>query len=423
VYRVRTDESDPTVELAKKQTEAAGVAPPRVPSIAVLPFGTKRDDPEQEQLADGIVEGTIALLARSPGIFVISRNSTFTYKGAPVRVQQVAQELGAHYVVEGSVQTSGNRARISAEIVEAESGKHIWAERFDRTLDDVFALEDEIAWAISSALLTKVTEGEQGRVWFGGTNNREAADYTLQGYVAFMKNTRNSNVEARELWQRSAELDPEYAVPWMGVGWTHFRDASFGWSDDSAESFAKAAEYTQKAMALDETLPDSYGLMGILSLYQRKFDEAVKLCEKAAQMNPNHATMVGLLAWAYTFVGRGEEALALVERSMQLSPSYQTWVLDVRARAHLILEHGEEAIAASRQAIAENPESYQSFVGLAAACGALGSEEDARAAGREVLARNPAFTVQSWVMASPYMHEHDLKRELDGLRRAGIPEG
>ena len=147
------------------------------------------------------------------------------------------------------------------------------------------------------------------------------------------------------------------------------------------------------------------------------------LGEKAAQMNPNHATMIGLLGWIYSLVGRCEEALALAERSMQLSPSYQTWVLDVLGRAHLMLGHGAESIAASRRAIAENPESYQSFVGLAAACGTFGTEEEARAAGREVLARNPVFTVQSWVMAAPYLAEADLARELDGLRKAGIPEG
>jgi adenylate cyclase len=422
VYRVRADVADPTVGLAEKQKEAEAIVPPRVPSIAVLPFENKRGDADQEQLADGISEGIISILARSPGIFVISRNSTFAYKGSSVRVQQLTKELGAHYVVEGSVQTSGNRVRISAQIVEAESGKHIWAERFDRTLEDVFALEDEISWAVSTALRAKVTEGEQARVWMAATSNPQAADHTLRAYVAFMKNTRNDNLQARELWQRATELDPTYAVPWMGMGWAHFRDASFGWSDDPVASFAKAAECAQKSIALDELLPDNYGLLGILSAFQRQFDEAVTLGEKATQLNPNHATVVGVLAWIYTFVGRAEEAVALAERSMQLSPFYQSWVLDVLGRAHVMLGHGEEAIATSRRAIAENSESYQSFVGLAIACGALGSEDDARAAGREVLVRNRAFTVQSWITASPYANDADLQRELDGLRRAGIPE-
>ena len=420
VYRLRTDQSDPTVALANEET--AGVTPPRVPSIAVLPFDNMSGDPEQEFLADGISETTIATLAKSPGIFVIARNSTFTYKGAPVRVQQVAQDLGAQYVIEGSVQKAGNRVRITAQIVEAETGKHVWAERFDRTLDDIFALQDEIAWQIYTALGTEVTDGVQVRIWNSGTTNTDALDFSVKGYNAFLKMNKNDNALAREHWLKSTEIDPDFAIPWMGIGWTYFNETALGWGDDPMAAFAKAVECADKAMALDDSVPDIYSLMGILDLYQRKFDEAVGLCEKAAQMNPNHASVIGILAWVYGFIGRFEESVALVERSMKLSPSYQDWVLGVLGRAHMHLERGEEAVATWQRAIAMNPENYLSRVGMAAACGAIGAEDEARAAGQEVLARNPAFTVQSWTLAAPYKNEADLKRELEGLRKAGLPE-
>ncbi len=420
VYRLRTDQSDPTVALASEET--AGLTPPRVPSIAVLPFDNMSSDPEQENLADGISETTISALAKTPGIFVIARNSTFTYKGTPVRVQQVAQDLGVQYVIEGSVQKAGDRVRITAQIVEAETGKHVWAERFDRTLDDIFALQDEIAWDISTALRSEVSEGEQVRVWAHGSTNTDAWELSVKGYNAFLKFNKKDNALAREFWIKSTEIDPDFAVPWMGVGWTYFNETAFGWGDDPMAAFAKAVECAEKAMALDDSVPDIYSLMGILDLYQRKFDEAVGLCEKAAQMNPNHASVIGLLAWIYGFVGRFKESVALVERSMQLSPSYQDWVLGVLGRAQMHLGRGEEAVATWQRAIAMNPENYQSRVGVAAAYGAIGAEDEARAAGKEVLARNPAFTVQSWTMAAPYKNEADLERELDGLHKAGLPE-
>ncbi len=420
VYRLRTDRSDPTVALAGEGT--AAVTPPRVPSIAVLPFDNMSGDPEQENLADGISETTIAVLAKSPGIFVIARNSTFTYKGTPVRVQQVAQDLGAQYVIEGSVQKAGERVRITAQIVEAETGKHVWAERFDRTLEDIFALQDEIAWEISTALRTEVTEGEQVRVWAHGTTSTDAWEFSVKGYNALMKMNKKDNALARELWIKSTEIDPDNATPWMGVGWTYFFETAMGWGDDPMAAFAKAVECAETAMGLDDSVPDTYALMGILELYQRKFDEAQSLCEKAAQMNPNHATVIGLLAWVYGFVGRFEDSIALVERSMQLSPSYQDWVVGVLARAQMHLGRGDEAVATWQRAIAMNPENYLSRVGLASAYGAIGAEDEARAAGRDVMARNPAFTVQSFVVALPYKNEADLERELDGLRKAGLPE-
>ena len=375
VYRLRTDRSDPTVALASEGT--AGVTPPRVPSIAVLPFDNVSGDPEQESLADGISETTIAALAQTPGIFVIARNSTFTYKGTPVRVQQVAQDLGVQYVIEGSVQKAGERVRITAQIVEAETGKHVWAERFDRTLEDIFALQDEIAWDISTALRTEVTEGEQAQVWSRGTTNTDALDYFNRGFIAIMKQNKKDNALAREHWLKSAEIDPNFAGPLMGTGWTYWNDMIYGYADDPMAALAKAFEYADKAMAVDDSLPDNYGLLGALNLFQKKYDEAVGFCEKAVQMNPNLATLVAVLAMAYLFVGRLEESVALIERSMQLSPSYQDWVLAILGRAQMHLGRGKEAVAAWQRAIAMNPENYIARVGLAATYGAIGVKDEA----------------------------------------------
>ena len=421
VYRLRAEKNDPTVALVA-EGDVARVAPPRIPTVGVLPFNAMTSDPEIEHMADGLSENITTTLAKAPGIFVIARNSTFTYKGAAVRVQQVAEDLGATYVIEGSIQKAGNRVRITAQLIEAQSGNHVWAERFDRTLDDPFALQDEISWEVVDALRTHVTEGEQIQVWRRGAAP-ETWDLGAQGYSAFLKQNQEDNLSARNLWLKALELDPGYAVSAMGIGWTYFFESSFGWTDDPMAAFGKAVEYAQKAMGLNNELPDNYGLMGVLDLYQRKFDEAVASCEKAARMSPNHATMIGLLAWVYGYVGKPEEALSLIDRAMQLSPSYPEWMLSVQARARILTGDMAGAVASFEQAASMNPENYGIHVGLAAAYAAAGQEDKARAESKEVLTRNPRFTVQSWVMAAPYKNEEDLARELDALRAAGFPEG
>ena len=357
------------------EDHSARVTPPRIPTVGVLPFNAMTSDPEIEHMADGLSENIITTLSKAPGIFVIARNSTFTYKGTAVRVQQVAEELGATYVIEGSIQKAGNRVRITAQLIEARTGNHVWAERFDRTLDDPFALQDEISWEISDALRTHVTEGEQVRVWRGSTKNTEAYDLTSQAYTAFHKQNQEDNLRARDLWSKSLELDPSYAVPAMSVGWTYLLESSNGWTEDPMAAFGKAVEYAHMGMALDSEMPDNYGLMGILDLFQRKFDEALANCEKAVRMSPNHATMVGLLGWVYTFVGRSEDALSLMERAMQLSPSYPEWMLAVQARARMQTEDLEGAVASFEQVASTNPENYLAHILLAGAYAAVGQLE------------------------------------------------
>ncbi len=421
VYRLRADRNDPTVAVVA-ENHSARVTPPRIPTVGVLPFNAMSSDPEVEHMADGLSENITTILARAPGIFVIARNSTFTYKGTAVRVQQVAKDLGATYVIEGSIQKAGDRVRITAQLIEAETGNHVWAERFDRTLDDPFALQDEISWEVSDALRTHVTEGEQIQVWRKGAAP-ETWDLGGQGYTAFLKQNQKDNIRARDLWLKALELDPSYAVSAMGIAWTYFFESSFGWTDDPMAAFGKAVEYARQAMALNDELPDCHSLMGILDLYQRKFDEAVSSCEKAARMSPNHATIVGLLGWVYGYVGKPEEALSLIDRAVQLSPSYPEWMLAVQGRARIITGDMEGAIASFEQAASMNPENYGIHVGLAAAYAVAGQEDMAQAEAKMVLTRNTRFTVQSWVMAAPYKNGEDLARELDGLRAAGFPEG
>ena len=422
VYRLRADQNDPTVALAAQENVAL-VTPPRIPTVGVLPFNAMTSDPEVEFMADGLSENITTTLSKAPGIFVIARNSTFTYKGSAVRVQQVAEDLGATYVIEGSIQKAGNRVRITAQLIEAQTGNHVWAERFDRTLDDPFALQDEISWEVSDALRTHVTEGEQIRVWRGSTKITEAYDLTSQAYAALMKQTQEDNLRARELWLKSLELDPNYAVPAMGIGWSYLFESSNGWTDDPLAAFGKAIEYAHMAMALDSGMPDSHGLMGVLDVYQHKFDDAVASCEKAVQMSPNHATMVGLLARVYTYVGKPEEALSLIDRAIQISPSYPEWFLLVQASGRLQTGDLEGAVASIEQAASMNPESYPVQVGLALTYAGAGRLDKAQAIAKQILAHNPQFTVQSWVMAAPYKNEKDLAAELDCLRAAGFPEG
>jgi len=245
---------------------------PDKPSIAVLPFDNLSGDSEQDYFSDGITESIITALSNVSNLFVIARNSTFTYKGKPVKVQQVAQELGVRYVLEGSVQRSGDRVRITAQLNDALKGHHLWAEQYDRKLDEIFVLQDDITARVAMALEVKLTEGEQARIRRGKTDNPKAYEYFLRGLEICRRFTKEDNAQARKLFEKAVEIDPKFAYAWQEIGRMHYRDARFGWTDSPAESLKLAEELAQKTLTVNDSDATAYATLSLVYMARRQHE-------------------------------------------------------------------------------------------------------------------------------------------------------
>jgi adenylate cyclase len=399
---------------------------PDRPSIAVLPFVNMSDDPEQEYFSDGITEEIITALSKIPKMFVIARNSTFTYKGKPVKVQQVGNELGVRYVLEGSVRKAGNRVRITAQLVDAFTGHHLWAERYERDLKDIFTLQDEITYKILTALQVALTEGEQARMWARRTDKLDAFLSLLQArrYVAFF--TKEGFVLARQIAQEAISLDETYSDPYILIGWTHWFDVRFGWSGSPSESFKQAYLAAQKAQALDDSNPDVHALLGGLYLYQKQYEKAVAEGRRALELGPSDAQVHATVAHILRFVGRFQEAIVLIQRALRLQPSYPSWYLGELAMCYYYVGRHEEAIRLAKQffSLANNREekfiSYWYYAILAMNYIRLGRDEEAREAATEIRRLFPEYSLEWDRRFSVYEDPKHLERQHEDLRKAGL---
>lgn len=393
---------------------------PDKPSIAVLPLANMSDDPQQEYFSDGMTEDLITALSKISGMFVIARTSVFTYKGRPVKVQQVSQDLGVRYVLEGSVRKAAERVRITAQLIDATTGAHLWAERYDRVLEDVFTVQDEITRNIVTALEVQLTSGEQARLWRQGTTNPEAYDTFLRGRDQAMRKTRESTAQARRLFERAIELDPGFAMAYVGLASTFTLEGKLGWSPSLAESLERARELTHKAIALDDSLADAYGQLGHISLLQRQHEQAISAGQQAIALSPNGAEVHALLAVTLNFSGRPEDGLAMIEKAIRLSPVYPSWYLNVLGMSHYLVGRYEEALAAFTHSRDRYPDVWFPYVGLVLTSVQLGREGDARAAATEILRREPAFSLERYAALQPYQNPADLTQELGILRQGGL---
>ncbi|HSR71802.1 MAG TPA: tetratricopeptide repeat protein [Kiloniellales bacterium] len=419
-YAIRADQPIQLDDLAggpkdKKKDESK-------PSIAVLPFANMSADPEQEFFADGMTEDIITALSKISGLLVIARNSTFTYKGKAVDVRRVAHELDVHYVLEGSVRKSGNKVRITTQVVDSKTGDHLWGARFDRDLDDLFAVQDEITANIVTALQVRLVEGEQARVWSRSTKDLGAWECLIQGQDRFRRYARQDNAKARSLFKKAAELDPDYAMAWVRIGWTHWADARYLWSDSPSSSIAAADEMAEKALALDDQLAEAQALCGAIALMRRDFDEAVAAGERAVALDPNGADVTALLAMTLNWSGRPEKALVLIDKAKRLSPLYSSWYLAVEAHSLRLLERHDEAIAIYRASIERNPDHIASRIGLTSSLAETGQLDEARAQAQELLRISPGFTIGKYAESLTYKDPAHAERSLTALRSVGLPE-
>jgi len=398
---------------------------PNRPSIAVLPFDNLSGDANQEHVADGITDDIITALSQVPGMLVIARNSTFTYKGRAVKVQDVASDLGVRYVLEGSIQRSGDAVRVHAQLIDTTSGNHLWAERYDRQLIDLFALQDDITDHIVTALQIELTEGEQLRIRRRHTRNLEAWNLLTKGVEYFYRRNKDDNSRARQHFGNAVETDPGYALAWAMIAWTHWFDAQFGWSANPRESFDRAQFMAEKARALNDELPDVYALLGAIELLRKRYYAAVAAGEKAVALNPNHATNTALLAVFLHNAGRPREAIRKMKQAMRLSPYYAAWFLEQLGFSYLDVDEPEEALAVFAQYLKRERvglHAAHAQIGRAFAYHKLGQEDAARAAIRDALDADPTISISRFQQDGMSGGVSNRESSFALLRRLGMPE-
>jgi adenylate cyclase len=394
---------------------------PDKPSIAVLPFENMSGDPEQEYFSDGITEDIITALSKTPKLFAIARNSTFTYKGKPVKVQQVSEELGVRYVVEGSVRKAEDRVRITAQLIDALTGHHIWAEKYDRDVKDIFAVQDEITKKIITALQVKLTEGEQASVYAKGTDNLEAYLKVMKARWLYLQGTKEGILKAQGLAEEAIALDPDYAFAYKTLGGVH---ASLPWLglSNPRESLKRATELHRKAIELDDSLAIAHAYLGYHLIMARQYDKGIAEGERAVALEPSSADVIQAYAAILTFVGRREEAIPLFKEALRLNPKPPTLYLKHYAIALRDSGLYEEAITQTKRAIEKEPNDLMAYVVLASSYSLAGREEEAQAAAKEVLRLNPKFSVARMQKLSPHKDRAFAKRFCDALRKAGLPD-
>jgi adenylate cyclase len=393
---------------------------PDKPSIAVLPFDNMSGDPQQEHFSDGITEQIIASLSKVPYLFVIARNSTFTYKAKPVKVSQVAEELGVQYVLEGSVQRSNEQVRITAQLIDAIAGHHIWAENYDRQIKDIFALQDDIAMKIMAALQVKLTVEELGGLSAIKTKNIKAYEKFLKGYEHFWRRTEGDSQQARKLAQVAISLDPEYGAAYILLARTYLDDVWY-YRTKSAESLETVEHLVQKSIELSDQDTTAHQILGSVYYLRRQYDKAIEECQKAIALSPNSAEANYFYGTALRWAGRFDEAIPAFKKAIRLNPVTPLNYINNLAWVYAFSEQYEEAISTWNSAIKRNPDYFFAYLGLTLVYQLSGNEVKAREAAAEVMRLKPNLTI-SKLAKGPATKNVDRKRMLEEMRKAGIPE-
>ena len=391
------------------------------PSIAVLPFTNMSKDTEEAYFADGISEDIITELARFQELTVIARNSTFTYKGTPVKVQEVGRDLGARYILEGSVRKAGNRVRVTAQLIESATGHHIWAERYDRNLDDVFAVQDELTSKIVAVLVGRLVDTERKRVRnTERTENMQAYDLVLRGREYWMKFSKECNLKARELYLKAIELDKDYGRAYASLAWTYIMSYDENWSDTPYEDLDKALEIARRGVQISPSSHSNHLALSRVYYFKQMLDRATESCQRAIELNPNDPDTYTFYGVILSHKGEFEKAEEQVNFGMALNPNLGEWnkgVYGVHTIIHYNARRYDEAMAAWRHM--DNPPPLFYRWG-AAAYAMSGNEAKARRLAEHYLDRYPDFDFEEHIRRMPFSHEEDREHYAEGLTKAGF---
>jgi adenylate cyclase len=415
VYWLRSNE--------KPAAAATTLALPSKPSIAVLAFQNLSGDPEQEYFADGIAEDVITALSRLRWLFVVARNSSFTYKGKSVDVRQVGRELGVRYVLEGSVRKAGNRVRISTQLVDASDGHHVWADRYDRALEDIFAVQDEMTSQIISAIAPGIVAAEVQRAQAKDADELSTWERLMHAHWHIQRFTREDFTEAIHLLDELLRHDPNNATALSDLAFALHFSGSFAWADDPAAAFTRSREVARRAVALDDKDSTAQSIAAVGELFSGRHDDAIRRLRRAIELDPNSNYVHGQLSAAYAFGGEAEAAIQQAQMAIRLSPRdflNVIWHMTT-AWAHLSAERFQEAADSAQLAIDSNPAFADAHGVLAAASAYLGRMADARASLDEFTSLIRG-SLADQLSARPFRRPADRERYLLGLHKAGLPE-
>ncbi len=406
-------------EVASKEKMAYPL--PDKPSIAVLPFAYTSGDPKHEYLSDGITDEVITALSKSSQLFVIGRNSTFTYKGKPVKFQQVSEEMGVRYVLEGSVQFSGERVRITAQLIDALTGYHLFSERYDRDLKDIFATQDEISMKILTATRVTLTQGEEARMFAKGTKNLEAYLKLMQAREHHEVFTKESQALARQLAEEAIALDPGYPLAYSYAALALAHEVLLGSYTNHREALERGMKLVQKAIALDDSLAHPHEILGKYYIWLNKdYEKGIAEAERAVALEPNSVDAYTQLGANLRWAGRCAEAIPILQKAMRLSPIPPTVCMSALAQCYRTTRRYEEAIALFRRILQKEPNQLPAQVQLVVALMQAGKEDEARAEAAKVLKIDPKFSVESFARRLPAKDPKVIDDLVSALRKAGL---
>ncbi len=391
-------------------------------SIAILPFTNMSGDPEQEYFSDGITEDIITDLSKIAGLTVIARNSSFTYKGRAVDVRAVGRELGVNSVLEGSIRRAGNRVRITAQLIDATSGGHLWADRYDRDLTDIFEVQDDVTRRIVEALKVTLSPAEKAQLNDSGTSDLEAYDCALRGREILLGNPKNRSTfeQSKAFFTRAIEIDPKYAQAYAGLGFAYMFDYQNRWSDDPDSSLPLAKHYAEQAIEKNPKEPLARIVAAVAATFDRDLERAKSEVDAALSLNPNLAMAYNVLGGICSYSGRPLEAIPMIERAMRLDPAASHQYLHFLGMAYLLAGKYETAATLLRQRIILVPGTDFSRSALASALGHLGEVEEARRIWRELKEINPNYSFGEHFSRLPFKREEDVQRVAEGLAKAGL---
>jgi adenylate cyclase len=392
------------------------------PTIAVLPFTNMSNDPEQEFFADGLVDDILTTLSKLSGLNVIARNSSFAYKGRNVDVRQAGKELGARYVLEGSVRKAGNRIRITVQLIDAETVTHVWAERYDRAIEDIFAVQDEITLILATEMQVNLTEGEQARMRYSSTSNVEAWNYWVQGLAHLRTGvvSKDGVGKARACWEKALALDPDSAALNAMLAFMHNSDARFGWWDDRATALAKSKERLARAFELDPNNADAHLFAGMVANLERRFDDSVAEVRLAVSLAPGSVDIAAFAAAMLTLAGIHDEAITHIEKAVRLSPILPANFLGIQGQVYRFAGRTDDAIRIFKAYSDRSP--GFGHADLAIIYQQTGRPEEARAEIAKLRAARPNYTVTSFAAAQFRKDIAGLEADAAALRAAGLPE-
>ena len=421
VFRFRPDGDEPT-ERRMAATAEPRLKIPDKPSIAVLAFNNLSGDPEQGYFVDGITEDIITELSRYREFFVVARHSSFAYKGKAIDTKTIGRELGVRYLLEGSLRRAGNRLRITAQLIDALTDIHVWAEKYDRPMGDLFELQDEITRNIAGALGATVMQSEQSAALRKLPNSLDAYEYALRAGALNQQITRESNRLARQEAEAAIECDPTYPTSYITRAISSIVMTFSGWTTDPAAALRSAKRDVQQAIVLDKASDYAHAILGWAELYLGNHDRAVSAGRRAVELNPNQADGYAWLACSLSYSGEPAEALTMLKMANRLNPLRPSWYATYESRCYFMLGRYEEAIDAAKSAAGDGP-AYTTILALRAASHSkLGQSAEAEAAVAELRAVSPGYTLAFVPTAAPFKHEKDIREYVNALRHAGLSE-